>query len=147
MGSVTYPDFMVAGLLNAYFIPVQVNIKEVPKLAAKYMAIWTPNLIVLDGKENIIYRVEGWLPPSETAAMLLLARGHYFLRHKKYQDAVPHFEEVFVKYPQSSFSPEALYYKGVSRYMDSHEVDKLKEDWIMLQRFYPSSTWAVRSNI
>ena len=57
MGSVTYPDFMVAGLLNAYFIPVQVNIKEVSKLAAKYMAIWTPNLIVLDGKENIIYRV------------------------------------------------------------------------------------------
>ena len=57
MGSVTYPDVMVAGLLNAYFIPVQVNIEEVSKLAAKYMAIWTPNLIVLDEKENVIYRV------------------------------------------------------------------------------------------
>ena len=147
MGSVTYPDLMVSGLLNAYFIPVQVNIEEVSKLAAKYQAIWTPNLNILDEKENVIYRAEGWLPPSETAAMLLLARGHFFFRRKKYLDAVPNFEEVFIKYPHSSFASEALYYKGVSRYMDSHEVDELKEDWIMLQRFYPSSTWAVRSNI
>jgi hypothetical protein len=147
MGSVTYPDLTVAGLLNAYFVPVQVNIEEVSKLAAEYTAIWTPKLNILDGKENVIYRVVGWLPPSEIAAMLILARGHYFFHHKKYQDAVPNFEEVFIKYPNSSFASEALYYKGVSRYMNSHKVDELKEDWILLQRFYPSSTWAIRSNI
>ena len=56
MGSVTYPDLMVASLLNAYFVPVQVEIDEVSKLAAQYSAIWTPNLNVLDGEENIIYR-------------------------------------------------------------------------------------------
>jgi thioredoxin-related protein len=147
MGSVTYPDLMVASLLNAYFVPVQVKIDEFSKLAAQYSAIWTPNLNVLDGEENIIYRAEGWLPPSEIAAMLLLARGHYYLRHKKFRDAGPTFDEVFVKYPQSSFAPEALYYKGVSRYLVSHSVSDLKEDWIMLQRFYPTSIWAVRSNI
>ena len=147
MGSVTYPDLMVASLLNAFFLPVQVDVDEVPKLAAQYSAIWTPNLNVLDGKENHIYKVEGWLPPSELAAMLLLARGHYYFRQKKFRDAAPIFEEVFVKYPLSSFASEALYYKGVSRYLVSHVVGDLKEDWIMLQRFYPSSAWALRSNI
>lgn len=147
MGSVTYPDLMVASLLNAYYVPVQVDIDEVSKLATQYSAIWTPNLNVLDGEENLIYRVEGWLPPSEIAAMLLLAGGHYYLRHKKFRDAAPVFEEVFVKYPLSNFAPEALYYKGVSRYLVSHAVGDLKEDWIMLQRFYPTSIWAVRSNI
>jgi hypothetical protein len=31
--------------------------------------------------------------------------------------------------------------------LDSNEVDMLKEEWTALQRFYPTSTWAVRSNI
>lgn len=147
MGAVTYPDLTVANLLNTYFIPVQVNIEEVSELADRYLAKWTPNLNVLDGKENVIYKIEGWLPPSETAAMLILARGHYFLHHKKFQDAVTDFEKVLSTYPRSSFAPEALYYKGVGRYLDSHDVDELKEEWIALQRFYPASTWAVRSNV
>jgi len=147
LGAVTYPDLTVANLLNTYFIPVQVNIEEVSELADRYLAKWTPNLNVLDGKENVIYKIEGWLPPSETAAMLILARGHYFLHYKKFQDAVTDFEKVLSTYPRSSFAPEAQYYKGVGRYLDSHEVDELKEEWIALQRFYPASTWAVRSNV
>ncbi|MFO7554981.1 MAG: hypothetical protein R6W88_07230 [Desulfobacterales bacterium] len=79
--------------------------------------------------------------------MLILARGHYFLRRKKYKDALPNFEKVLSTYPRSSFAPEALYYKGVGRYLDSHELDELKEEWITLQRLYPASTWAVKSDI
>jgi thioredoxin-related protein len=137
----------VSKLLNEYFVPVQVNLQEAAKLAAKYQVIWTPNLNILDGRENLIYHVEGWLPSSDFAAMLIIARGHYFLHKKKYEDATPNFHQVFEKFPTSDFASEALYYKGVSRYMASHEVEKLKEDWIMLQRFYPQSTWAMRSNI
>jgi len=37
-------------------------------------------------------------------------------------------------------------YRGVSRCLNSHEVDELKEDWISLQRFYPRSAWSLRSN-
>ena len=147
MGAVTYPDLTVANVLNTCFIPVQVNIEKVDELADRYLAKWTPNLNILDGKGDVIYKIEGWLPPSETAAMLILARGHYFRRHNRYQDAVTDFEKVLSTYPRSSFAPEAQYYKGVGRYLDSHEVDDLKEEWITLQRFYPASTWAVRSNV
>ncbi|MGD8613948.1 MAG: hypothetical protein PVI93_23235 [Desulfobacterales bacterium] len=143
----TYPNLQVATLLNENFIPVQVDIEKVSKLANEFQAIWTPNLNVLDRNQKRVYWVEGWLAPSEFAAMLDVARGHFFLRGKKYTQAEPIFKEVFEQHPLSQFAPEALYYRGVSRYLNSHEVDELKEDWIMLQRFYPQSTWSLRSNI
>jgi TolA-binding protein len=79
--------------------------------------------------------------------MLGVAHGHYYLRGKKYAEAEFLFKSVFEQHPRSQFAPEALYYRGVSRYLSSHEVDELKEDWIMLQRFYPQSAWSQRSNI
>ena len=74
MGTVTYPDMLVAALLNENFIPVQVNIEEVSKLANEFQAIWTPNLNVLNHNQKRVYRVEGWLPPSEFVAMLGVAK-------------------------------------------------------------------------
>lgn len=147
MGAVTYPDMQVATLLNENYVPVQVDIEAAGKLANEFQAIWTPNLNVLDRNQKRVYWLEGWLPPSEFIAMLGVARGHYFLRGKKYSDAEPLFKAVFEQHPRSQFASEALYYRGVSRYLDSHEVDDLKEDWIMLQRFYPQSAWGLRSNI
>jgi len=144
---VTYPDRQVAALLNENFIPVQVNFEEVAKLADEYQAIWTPNLNVIDGRRKRVYWVEGWLPPAEFVAMLGVARGHYFMRGKKYPEAAVLFKGVFEQNPRSQFAPEALYYRGVSRFLDGHKVDHLKEDWIMLQRFYPQSAWSLRSNI
>ena len=137
----------MAALLNENFVPVQVNIEEAAKLADEFQAIWTPNLNVIDGRLKRVYQVEGWLPPSEFVAMLGVGRGQYFLRGKKYTEAEPLFKAVFDQHPRSQFAPEALYYRGVSRYLSSHKVDELKEDWIMLQRFYPQSAWSLRANI
>jgi outer membrane protein assembly factor BamD (BamD/ComL family) len=84
---------------------------------------------------------------SAAFATLETARGQHCLRRKRYEDAAPIFKGVFEKYPRSAYAPESLYYRGVSRYMATHNVDELKEDWIMLQRFHPSDTWAIESNI
>jgi outer membrane protein assembly factor BamD (BamD/ComL family) len=89
----------------------------------------------------------GKLEQSAAFATLETARGQYCLCRKRYEDAAPIFKGVFEKYPRSAYAPESLYYRGVSRYRASHSVDELKEDWIMLQRFYPSDTWAIESNI
>lgn len=143
----TYPDSQVAGFLNEYFVPVQVDIEKAAKLADRLQVLWTPNLNIINGREKRFFHSIGWLPPSELTAMLQTALGHYFLTRKKYFDAAPAFAAAFDKYPRSVFAPEALYFKGVCRYLSSHSVDELKEDWIMLQRFYPDSQWAMKSNI
>jgi tetratricopeptide (TPR) repeat protein len=147
MGAVTYPDATVAELLNEKFIAVQVNIDKVPKLAEKFQAIWTPNLNIVNQKEKVLYHIEGWLSPSECAAMLTIAQGHYELHRKKFDQAASHFKAVFDRYPQSEVALEALYYLGDSRYLASHEVEHLIEGWRDCRRYYPSSAWARRSMV
>jgi hypothetical protein len=144
---VTYPDKQVADLLTHNFVPVQVNIEEAGELADRFQTLWTPNLNMIDDRGKRFYHVVGWLPPSEFAAMLKAAQGHYFLTIKKYAEATPIFSSIFDEFPRSIFAPEALYFKGVSRYMGSHIVENLKEDWTMLQRFFPDSEWAMKSNV
>lgn len=143
----TYPDLYVSTLLNEYYVPVQVNIEKARELVLKYRPIWTPNLNFMDDEGAVFYHLEGWLPPSEFSAMLLLVRGHYFIRKKKYAEAAPNFEEILQKFPRSGFSPEAFYYLGVSKYMTAHKVEDLKEAWQKLQRVYPYSSWALRSSV
>lgn len=53
----------------------------------------------------------------------------------------------FDEFPRSIYAPESLYYMGVCRYKASHKVEYLEEDWIMLQRFFPGSEWAMKSNV
>ena len=143
----TYSDDFVAEALNRHFVPVQVDFEKASKLVEQYRAVWTPNLNIVDGRERRVFHVEGWLPASELLAMLETARGQYYLRSKKYDEAAASFKAVFDKYPFSVYAPQALYYRGVGRYLATHEVEALKEEWILLQRFYPSSGWAVKSNI
>ena len=78
---------------------------------------------------------------------MLLCQTGLFHGYHPGAGVTPNFKGVFEQHPRSQFAPEALYYRGVSRYLNSHEVDALKEDWIMLQRFYPQSSWSLRSNI
>jgi len=144
---VTYPDLCVATALNEYYVPVQINVDQSRDLTRKFKVIWTPNINVLDSSENLCYRVEGWLPASEYSAMLMIAHGHYFLCHKRYKNAGELFQKVWDKFPHSTFAPEALYYLGVSGYMESHKVENLTSPWRILQGYCPQSTWAIRSSI
>lgn len=143
----TYPDLSVAASINAFFVPVQLNVDKDKDQVHKFRVIWTPNINILDSSENLFYHVEGWLPPSEFSAMLMSAHGQYFLKRKRYAEAKEIFQKVWDKFPRSDFAAEALYYQGVSGYMESHELDELSKAWKLLQRFHPQSTWAVRSSI
>jgi len=137
----------VAASINTFFVPVQLNVEKDKDPVQKFRAIWTPNINILDASEHVFYHVEGWLPPSEYSAMLMVAHGQYFLKRKRYVEAKDIFRKAWDKFPQSSFAPEALYYLGVSGYMESHEADELSKAWKLLQRYHPQSTWAIRSSI
>lgn len=143
----TYPDDQVAEQLNHHLVPVQVDIEEAGKLADRYQAFWTPNLNLIDDRGIRFYHVVGWLPPSELVAMLKTARGHFLLSREKFDEAATIFKDVFDEFPRSIYAPESLYFMGVCRYKGSHKAEYLKEDWIMLQRFFPGSEWAMKSNV
>jgi beta-phosphoglucomutase-like phosphatase (HAD superfamily) len=54
---------------------------------------------------------------------------------------------VWDKYHQSTFTPEALYYFGVAKYLESHKVEALVEGWQLLQRYHPQSSWGIRTAV
>jgi tetratricopeptide (TPR) repeat protein len=144
---VTYPDATVSELLNTHFVPVQLDLSKEPKLADRYQVIWTPNLNIVDYRERVAFHLEGWLSPSEFAAMLYIGLGHYALKRKRYDNAITHFKTVYDHYPQSEFGPEALYYLAVGKYMSSHDVEQLLQGWRDLRRRYSSSAWAMRTRV
>jgi thioredoxin-related protein len=147
MGAVTYPDATTAAMVNEYFVPVQIDVTESADLVEKFSVVWTPNINVLTAEEKMIYRVEGWLPPHEFTAMLMLACGHFFLKQKNFKEAASFYKEMRNKLPTSLYAPEALYFLGVCRYLESGDVEKLKKEWMKLQSFYSGSVWAVSSDI
>jgi hypothetical protein len=147
MGAVTYPDPTVAGLINENFVPVQLNIADAKDIVQQYNVIWTPNINIVDHRENVSYHWEGWLSPSEFAPMLIAAKGHFEWRHKRFEEGAQFLEKVCETYPGSYFAPEALYYLGVCRYMASHDAEQLVKFWKRLQQEYPDSTWARSSKV
>lgn len=134
-------------MLNQQYIPVQVDIEKAAKLADRYQALWTPNLNIIDSRGRCIYQAMGWLPPNEFAALLQIGRGYFFLNRKKFEAAAPMFGEVADRFGDSIFAAEAMYFEGVSRYMASHEAEELKKAWTELQRRYPDSEWAMKSDV
>ncbi len=147
MGTVTYPELSTATMVNEYFVPVQVDVSRAESLVEQFGVVWTPNINVLTGNERLVYHVEGWLPPHDLLSMLTLVCGHYFLKNRIFKDAGRFYEQVQKKMPGSQFAAEALYYLGVAKYLDSHNLENLKEEWTELQRYYPGSKWAISTDL
>lgn len=147
MGTVTYPDATVSEMVNAHFVPVQLDLPNEPKLADQFQVVWTPNINIVDARQRVTFHIEGWLSPAEFAAMLYLGLGHHALKRKKFENAIKHFQTVYDRYPQSEFSPEALHYLAVGKYLVSHDADQLIQGWEDLKKHYPSSAWAMRTRV
>jgi hypothetical protein len=147
MSTVTYSDLQVVQALQQDFVPVQVDFEQASKLVDQLQVIWTPSLNVLDGRGRRVYSVEGWLSPERFRAMLEAARGQVLLRGKNFKQAADVFQTVADRYPDTPYAAEARYFRGVARYLDSHQVDALKVEWGLLKQSYPDSEWASRADI
>ena len=144
MDAVTYPNKGVIDVIDENVVPAREPFDAEP-LATKFNVNWTPLLVVLDsdGKEN--HRSTGFLPPDEFIPMILLARGKVHLAQGEWDLAVTLLEKVVEEYGQSHAAPQALYYKGVTRYKSTHKPDPLKEAYKELQKAYPSSIWTKKA--
>lgn len=102
-------------------------------------------MIVLDpnGKERV--RIEGYLPKDEFRAQLELALARVSFMSKNWKDAERRYTEVLERYPESKAAPEALYWKGVSRYKATNDHTVLGELPGQFQQKYPDSEWALKT--
>lgn len=126
-------------------MPLEAHIKEHPAYFHRFEAVWTPTVLVLDpdGKER--WRLEGYLPKEEFRAQLELGLARVAFVRKQFAEAERRYAELLERYPGSKSAPEALYWRGVSRYSATHDHSVLGELRAELEGRYPDSFWALKT--
>jgi len=85
------------------------------------------------------------LPKDEFRAQLEMGLARVAFANKKWKDAERRYSEVLERYPSSKAAPEALYWKGVSRYKITNDHKVLGELPPQFQEKYPDSLWALKT--
>ncbi|MBI5249537.1 MAG: tetratricopeptide repeat protein [Desulfomonile tiedjei] len=139
MDAVTYPNQAVTQFVQNNLIAVRVRNDQ--PLADLFKVKWTPTLVLVDPEGKEVYRNVGFLPPDNLVPALMLGIGKLELQHGNYDKAIPHFDRVASKFPQSEEAPEAIYFMGVSRFKMNSDLKMMKETYNRLEATYPNSSW------
>ena len=119
--------------------------KENPKNFRRFDAFWTPTILVLDpdGKERS--RLEGYLPKDEFQTYLEMGLARIDLARKAWAEAERRYAAVAADHPDSVYAPQAVYFRGVSKYSQSHDHHDLTRTAAELAERYPNTEWRTRS--
>lgn len=148
MDTVSYPQTAVSDAVDAFCVPLKLNIAEpsAEPTVQRYRHVWTPDLRILEPSGDELYRWNGYLPPFEFAAQLLSAVAHANFRLKDFDEAIDIYTDVLSRFPTAFAAPEAQYYLACSKYRKTHETSELLRGWHDLEKTYPASEWTVKQN-
>ncbi|SPF34946.1 conserved hypothetical protein [Syntrophobacter sp. SbD1] len=144
MDAVTYPNRKVIDFIQNRLVPLQLASDAEP-YATNYGVKWTPSLLIIDAEGKVHHRATGFIPPPQFIAWLLLGIGKAFFEKDMFGEGLECFETVIAEYSYSDSAPEAVFFRGVSQYKSTHQIDGLKMAYRVLQEHYPGSTWANRA--
>ena len=139
---------MVGATIAAHFVPIQVNTQDgsATEVVARFHQVWTPDLRVLGADGFEYHRWNGYLPPTEFTARLLVARAEALLRRHEEGEAADAYAGVIRRFPTSLAAPEARYFAAVARYKASGEGSELIKGWRQLRAFHPESIWRIKQS-
>jgi hypothetical protein len=95
------------------------------------------------GKER--WRLEGYLPKDDFQAFLEMGLARVAFSKKEWAEAEKWYADVAEKHPDSFYAPQAIYYRGVSRYSASHDGAELANTAATLIEKHPATEWQIRS--
>ena len=102
-------------------------------------------MLILDANGVERLRIEGYLPKDEFRAQLELGLARVAFMGKHWAEAEQRYSDVLEKYPQSKSAPDALYWKGVSRYKTTNDHTVLSELPGQFREQYPDSIEALKT--
>ncbi len=144
MEAVTFPQKEVIEFIDAHLVPVRVAHDAKP-LADDFQVKWTPTLLILDHQGREHHRTVGFLAPEELIPSLMLGIGKAYFERDEFEAAKEWFKRVLEAYPESSFSAEAIFLRGVATYKLTHDASPLKEAYEELTQRFPDSDWTKRA--
>ncbi len=144
MDAVSYPEPKVIDFISNNVIPLRVSFDTEP-LATDFNIKWTPTLITVDwnGKEH--HRTVGFMPSEELIPSVLLGMAKTYYELDLFPAALQALEKIIKEYPASGAAPEALFFRGVCGYKNTHNPAPLKEAYEKLNAEYKNSEWAKRA--
>ena len=101
--------------------------------------------MVTDPEGNERWRLEGYLPKDDFLAFLKMGIARVAFAKKDWAAAEKWFADVMERHANSFYAPQAIYYRGVSKYSASHEHDELANTAATLIEQFPSTEWQLRS--
>ena len=126
---------------------VEAHIKEHPVYFHRFDVLWTPTVLILDSNGIERARNKGYLPNSEFRARLETGLARIVFMHKQWAEAERRYAEVAERYPNTSAAPQAIYWRGVSRYKATSDHSALSEVAVELKEKYQGSVWALKASI
>ena len=146
-----YPDPRVVEFIERNFIPIRVHAREqretFKQLGERYSAQWTPTILVLDTNGEERHRIEGFLPAEEFLPQLMLGLAQAAFAAGKFEEAEKRFNEIVEQHPDSDAAPEALYWKGVSRYKATGDASALGATASAFSLRYRDTPWAKKASV
>ena len=146
-----YSDPRVADFITQHFVPVRVHVKAnraaYKELSARYSALWTPTILILDDEGREEHRVEGFLPADDFLSQLALGRAKTMFARKDYAIAAPLFRSIVDEFGATEAAPEALYWAGVSQYRATNDATALRETAEALRQTFPHSSWTKKGSV
>jgi tetratricopeptide (TPR) repeat protein len=146
-----YPDPRVIDYVTQHFVPVRVHVKDnaadFKRLGDRFVAHWTPTVLLVDSTETERYRFEGFLPADDFLSQLALGRAKAAFSREDYAAAERLYREVLERFPDTDAAPEAQYWAGVSRYRATNDAAALKATSQAFRERYRDSTWAKKASV
>ena len=146
LDTVTYRDPAVASYVGAHFLPVKLSLSD-PADAAQARALvplWTPTVVIGDGRGREVHREVGYLPPADFAPMLAVGLAKGLLATARGDEALRVLDEAVARYPSGEYAPQLLYWRGAIGDLVRGDPTQLETYWGRLQREFPDSTWRTR---
>ena len=128
------------------FVAVGSHIKENAPNFHRFGVLWTPTVLIMDpnGVERV--RSEGYVPKPEFRAWLEMGLARLSFLEMKWDEAELKYHGVFEGFPQTLAAPEAIYWRGVSRYKKGDHA-ALKQTADILAEKYPGNLWAAKASV
>jgi TolA-binding protein len=108
--------------------------------------LWTPTVLIMDpnGAERV--RSEGYVPKAEFRAWLEMGLARLSFLAMNWDEAEAIYNKISERYPQTVAAPEAIYWRGVSRYKkNDHEA--LGQTADLLAEKYPGNLWTSKASV
>jgi hypothetical protein len=128
------------------FIPVGSHIKENGPNFHRFGVLWTPTVLIMDPNGIERVRSEGYVPKPEFRAWLELGLARLSFVELKWDYAELRYDGVAERHPLTGAAPEAIYWRGVSRYKKGDHA-ALKQTADILGEKYPGNPWAIKASV